>query len=376
MGKEKDEFKVTPWEVSGKIDYEKLIAQFGVSPIDNRLLERIKKHTGELHFMLRRQVFFAHRDLNWILDEYEKGNKFFLYTGRAPSGPVHLGHLLVWIFTKWLQDKFNVELWFQFPDEEKFLFKKDIELKDIEGWLYDNMLDVIALGFDAKKTHFLIDTWHASLMYKQACRVAKRLTLSTVKAAFGLTDEANPGQVFYTTMQAVPAFLPSILKQKNIPCLIPHAIDQDPHFRLTRDILPKLGYLKPASIQSIFLPPLTGFGKMSTTEEKSVIFTSDKPEEVEQKIRQHAFSGGQPTIQLQRKLGGNPDIDVSFQYLKILFETDDKRLEKIYNDYKSGKLLTSELKEILIEKINAFLKQHQRAKEKAKSRIERFIYKE
>ena len=43
--------------------------------------------------MLRRNIFFAHRDLKWLLDEYEKGNKFFLYTGRSPSGPIHLGHL-------------------------------------------------------------------------------------------------------------------------------------------------------------------------------------------------------------------------------------------------------------------------------------------
>src|SRR3989344_9030475 len=119
--------KVTPWEVKGDIDYSKAIKEFGTEPIDEALLKRIKKHTGEAHHMLRRKIFFSHRDMGWLLDEYEKGNKFFLYTGRAPSGHIHLGHLQPWIFTKWLQDKFNVELWFQFPDEEKFLFKKNLE---------------------------------------------------------------------------------------------------------------------------------------------------------------------------------------------------------------------------------------------------------
>ena len=42
-----------------------------------------------------------------------------------------------------------------------------------------------------------------------------------VKASFGLNDQANIGSIFYTSMQAVPAFLPSIIKKKNIPCLIP-----------------------------------------------------------------------------------------------------------------------------------------------------------
>jgi len=144
-------FVVTPWEVRGNIDYQKLIEQFGISPIDEALLERIKKHTKELHHFLRRKIFFAHRDMNWILDEYEKGNEFFLYTGRAPSGPVHMGHLVPWLFTKWLQDKFNAELWFQFPDEEKTFFHEELTLEDTKKYTYENMLDVIALGFNPEK---------------------------------------------------------------------------------------------------------------------------------------------------------------------------------------------------------------------------------
>ena len=80
------DFKVTPWEVSGNVDYDKLVQQFGIQKIDDKLLNRIKRHTKEIHYMLRRKIFFANRDLNWLLDEYEKGNKFFLYTGRAPAG--------------------------------------------------------------------------------------------------------------------------------------------------------------------------------------------------------------------------------------------------------------------------------------------------
>tara|TARA_Y100000034_G_scaffold55185_1_gene67644 strand:+ start:1719 stop:2840 length:1122 start_codon:yes stop_codon:yes gene_type:complete len=366
--------EVTPWNVSGQVDYERLVKEFGLSKIDPALIKRIKKHTKELHPMLERGFFFAHRDLNWILDEYEKGNKFFLYTGRAPSGPVHLGHAMIWDFTKWLQDKFDVELWFQFPDEEKFLFK-DIKFEEVEKNLHENMLDVIALGFDPKKTHFLIDTKHADLMYKPACQVSKKITFSMVRAAFGLTERSNIGSIFYTSMQAVPAFLPSILKDKKIPCLIPHAVDQDPHFRLTRDILPKLGYYKPASVQSSFLPPLTGVaGKMSSSSSNSILMT-DTPKEVEKKIKKYAFSGGRDTIEEHRKKGGNPDVDISFLYLKLFLEPNDKKLERIYKDYKSGKMLTSELKEITIKKINSYLKSHQARRSKAKSQIKKFIFK-
>jgi len=368
---------LTPYEVKGNIDYDKLIREFGTEKIDEALLKRIKKHAGELHYFLTRKIFFSHRDMNWLLNEYEKGNKFFLYTGRAPSGPVHIGHLVPWIFTKWLQDKFNVDLWFQFPDEEKFLFKDNLTLDDTERLTYENALDVIALGFDPKKTHFLIDTKHAGLMYKQAVRVAKKINFSTVKAAFGFTEQNNIGSIFYTSMQAVPAFLPSVLANKKIPCLVPLGADQDPHFRLTRDVIEKLGYYKPAIIHCRFLPGLRGMaedGKMSASDASGAIYTTDSPKDVENKIKKYAFSGGRDTLEEHRKLGGNPEIDVSYQWLTF-FEEDDKKLKKIYDDYKSGKLLSGELKQILIDKLNKFLANHQKEREKAKKSFDKFVFK-
>ena len=371
----KERVKVTPWDVSGEIDYDKLIKEFGVSKLDDKLLNRIKKYSKKLPIALKRKVFFAHRDLNWILDEYEKGNKFFLYTGCGPSGPIHLGHLGTWIFTKWLQDVFDVELWFQFTDDEKFWFKKK-PMKEIEKWTYENMLDVIALGFDPKKTHFIVDTKHANLMYPEAVKFAKKITFSTIKSAFGFTNERSIGEIFYTSMQAVPAVIPSVLKKKNIPCLIPLAIDQDPHFRVARDVYPKLGYYKPAIVHSVFLPPLTGVkGKMSSSESNIAILTTDSPSEVKKKINKYAFSGGQVTTEEHRKKGGNPDVDVSFQYLRMFFEPNDKKLSEIEKKYKSGELLTGELKKILIEKINIFLKEHQKKRELAKKQIDKFMYK-
>lgn len=367
------EFKVTPWDVSGNVDYKKLIKKFGVSKIDDKILKKLEKNLGELHFMLKRGIFFAHRDLDFALTEYEKGKNLFLYTGCGPSGPIHIGHAFVWKFTKWLQDKLNIDLWFQFTDDEKFLFKSK-SYEEIQKWTYENMLDVIAMGFDPKKTHFLVDTQHADIIYKEAIKVAKKITFSMVKSSFGFNESTNIGSIFYTSVQAVPAFLPSILKKKKIACLIPHAVDQDPHFRLTRDILPKLGHYKPASIQCSFLPPLTGVdGKMSSSKEHS-IFLTDSPKDVERKIKKYAFSGGKETLDEHRKKGGNPDIDVSFQYLRMFFEPDDKKLQQIYEDYKSGKMLTSELKQILIDKINAFLKEHQKKRQLAKKQINKFIF--
>jgi len=115
---------------------------------------------------------------------------------------------------------------------------------------------------------------------------------------------------------------------------------------------------------------------MSASNENETIYTIDSPEVVRKKINKYAFSGGQPDIEEHRKKGGNPDIDVSYQYLKIFFEPDDKKLEQIHDDYKSGKMLTGELKEILIEKINQFLTSHQQKREKAKDELDKFLLKD
>ena len=370
-----DKFVVTPWEVSGEIDYDKLVKEFGVTLIDNNLLNKIKKVTGEVHFMLRRGIFFAHRDLDFILKEYDKGNKFYLYTGRGPSENLHLGHLLPLVFTKYLQEKFKVKCYIQLTDDEKFLFKQGLTLEQANKMAYENALDIIALGFDPKLTKIIIDTEYCKTLYRNAVRVAKHITFSTVKAVFGFENDNNIGQIFYTSIQAVPAFLESVFQGKNVPCLIPYGIDQDPHFRIARDVLPKLGYLKPASIESKLLPGLLEGGKMSASIPNSAIFTTDSPKEVERKIK-NAFSGGKDTIEEHRKYGGNPDIDIAFQYLKFFFEPDDAKLKKIYDDYKSGKLLSGELKQICIDKINKFLAEHQKKREAARSKLNEFILKD
>ena len=71
-------YKVTPWEVSGEIDYDRLINDFGVKPLDEKIMERMEKHTGELHYFLKMKIFFAHTYLDTVLEQFEKKNKFYL----------------------------------------------------------------------------------------------------------------------------------------------------------------------------------------------------------------------------------------------------------------------------------------------------------
>ena len=374
MREDSNEFLVTPWEVRGKVNYERLVEEFGLTPLDEKLYKRITELAGDTHKLLRRRIFFAHRDLNWILDRYEQGEKFYLYTGRGPSGHTHLGHMVPWFLTKWLQDKFDVKLYFQMTDDEKFLFKPELTLEKTRRYALDNALDVIALGFNQDKTRIFLDTDYIGVLYKIALGCAKKITFSTVRATFGFTESSNIGQIFFTSIQAAPAFIESFIAGKNVPCLIPLAVDQDPHFRVTRDVAPKLGFYKPAIFHSKFLPSLSGAGKMSSSEAMSAIFTTDSPDAVRKKIW-NAFTGGRPTIAEQKERGGNPGICPVFYYYAFIFEEDDKALEERRLRCLSGDLLCGECKEELIGRVVEFLEEHQHKRERARDYLDKFLLK-
>ena len=367
----KNEMVVTPWEVRGKVDYERLIQEFGTQPLTEELLQKLAKHTHGLHLQLARKLFYSHRDLDVVLDLYERGTKFVLYTGRGPSGPVHIGHLVPWIFTKYLQEKFKTRLYFQMTDDEKFVIDDDAKLSENTRFAYENALDLIALGFKPEDTFIIYDVKDIDLLYDIALEVAKRITYSTARATFGFQDSTNLGWIFWPAVQAVPCFIHKKLTGENVPALIPAAIDQDPYWRITRDIAQKLGYHKPAQIHCRFLPGLGEGGKMSASEPETSIFTIDTPDVVKRKVW-NAFTGGKGTLAEQKKHGGDPDICTVFQYFVYLFEEDDKKLAERKRRCKAGEVMCGECKKDLIERLNKFLAEHQKKREKAKDIIEKF----
>jgi len=165
--------------------------------------------------------------------------------------------------------------------------------------------------------------------------------------------------------------VPSFFEKKR--CLIPAAIDQDPYWRVQRDVAEPLGYFKTAAIHSKLMPPLTGpQGKMSTSRPETAIYLSDDEATVKDKIMKHAFSGGQPTVELHRKLGGNPDIDVPFQWLYMFFEEDDAKMAEIESKYRKGTLLTGDLKQILVDEVSQFLRAHNERRRKAVEQVDTF----
>ncbi|MEM2140864.1 tryptophan--tRNA ligase [Nitrososphaera sp.] len=371
---EKGDFTVTPWEVEGEIDYNRLVEKFGTQPITPAILSKMKKLTGEVHPMLKLGYFFSHRDFDWVLDKKEKGEDFYLYTGRGPSGMVHMGHVMPWIFTKYLQDRFGSKLLFQITDDEKFLYGQDRTREETRRYTYENILDIIAIGFDPKKTRIIVDTKHIQHLYPLATEIAKRITFSTAKAVFGFTNSTNIGMIGFPPVQAAPCFLPSVIEGRNVPVLIPAAIDQDPYWRMTRDVADRMGYYKPAQIHSKFLPGLGMMGKMSSSKPETAIFTTDEPEVVEKKTSS-SFTGGQPTVALQRQLGGNPTGCPVFWYLRYFFDTEKQSDERLLK-CRSGNLLCGECKGDLAKGAVPFVTQFKKRREKARDVVAKFMYDE
>lgn len=367
---------VTPWEVLGDLEdktYIKLIEKFGTQALSQELIEKFKKLTGEIHPLIKSQYFFSHRDLDWLLTKYENGDPFYLYTGRGPSGSVHLGHLLPWLFTKYLQDKFGSKLLFQLTDDEKFLYNLGATRETISKYTSENILDIIAIGFKPNLTKIIIDTKHINHLYPIAMEIAKKITFSTAKAVFGFTNTTNIGMIGFPPIQAAPCFLPSIIEKKPTPVLIPAAIDQDPYWRITRDIAAKLGFYKPAQIHSKFLPSLSRrISKMSSSKPETAIFTTDEPEIVEKKVLS-SFTGGQATVSLQKKLGANADICPVYGYLKYFFDNEKESVER-YIRCKSGNLLCGECKSDLANNTRTFIIEFKRKREKAKDKVKDFMF--
>ncbi|XP_061651728.1 tryptophan--tRNA ligase, cytoplasmic isoform X2 [Phyllopteryx taeniolatus] len=378
--------EVNPWSVSTNnakgVDYDKLIVRFGSSKIDQELVDRIEKVTGQKpHHFLRRGIFFSHRDMHQVLDTYEKHKSFFLYTGRGPSSQaMHVGHLIPFIFTKWLQDVFDIPLVVQLTDDEKYLWK-DLTLEQCHQFAVENAKDIIACGFDVNKTFIFSDldyTGASPQFYRNVVKIQKHVTFNQVKGIFGFTDSDCIGKISFPAIQAAPSFsnsFPHIFgDKKDIQCLIPCAIDQDPYFRMTRDVAPRIGYPKPALLHSTFFPALQGAQtKMSASDANSSIFLTDTAKQIKNKINKYAFSGGKDTVEEHRKYGGNVDVDVSFMYLTFFLE-DDHKLEKIRQDYTSGALLTGELKKMLIETLQPIIAEHQeQRKQVTDEMVKRFM---
>ncbi len=368
--------RIDPWSQAGIKDYGRLIEEFGIEPFRS-----VVKKVPEPHLYMRRGVIFGHRDFGKIADCMRKRKPFVMLTGLMPSGKFHLGHKMV-------ADEF---IYLQRQGAKTYIVVADVEAYNMRGQsleqlrktaIEEYLINYIALGLKPKGCHFYFqsnrstDAEKSNAFYRLIGIVSNRVTMNEMKAIYGAL---SPGKIMSVLTQVADILHPQLPEfEGKMPTVVPVGVDQDPHIKLTRDIaarLNKTGHFRfeaPSSSYHEFMRGLKG-GKMSSSDPFSYIALTDNPKTVKEKVMKYAFSGGQPTIEEHRKKGGDPDIDVSFQMLYFMFEPDDRKIERMRQDYRSGALLTGELKQILVEKLTAFLADHQRKRDKARKQVGKFL---
>jgi len=347
---------------------ERLVVDFGAMFVNQSLLDRIECVTGAPpHPFLRRGLFCAHRSFGAVLDAYEKGDKFYLYTGRGPSASMHVGHLLPFMFTAYLQRAFKVPVIIQMSDDEKFLYK-GLSREECAKYMQDNLKDIIACGFDPERTFIFNNFDSMGILYPAACGIQRHLTCNQVRAVFGVGDSDSPAKMAFPAVQMAPA-LPStfgnqLFGNKTLRCVVPSGIDQDPYFRVCRDVAKKMHEHKPSVLISKFLPALSGTHtklSSSTATDSTGLGLADTPKQVRKKMNK-AVSGGRESVEEHRRLGADLSTDVPMKYLRCFFPGPDAELESIEKQYQQGLLLSGEVKKLAADAVSSVLANHQKAR--------------
>ncbi len=329
--------------ISGLLeDNEKLVSQFQAKRFSS-----LKEFPD--FYTFDKGLFYSHRDFDTFFERLKKGEKSAIVSGLNPSGTLQLGHKAVFDTNLLFQKKYGIPVFIPLSDDESYVAKKVDSRMDAVKHGVNLIIDILAFGFDPKLTKVVFDFYFTDI-FSTAMNLSRHVTMSEIKAVYGYLNEDNVGLHFYPTIQSAHVLLPQISYGiKNV--LVPIGADEDSHLRLCRDIASRMGYNKPAILHARFMPGIDGL-KMSKSRPESAIFLHDTPESVSKKISR-AFSGGRDTVEEHRKLGGNPDIDISFLYLSTYF-LDASEAERLRQEYTSGKLLSGELKKMLTEKIVDF----------------------
>ena len=329
------------------IDNEKLVSDFGATPISE--LKDVPNF-----YTFKKKLIYSHRDFDKFYNALKMGEKCAIVSGFNASGTIHLGHKPVFDTNLYFQKKYKIPVFIPISDDESYISGKVRNQKEALENSMQLAKELLAYGFDPSKTYFIIDQIYTNI-YNLAVKLSRKITLSEIKATYGYKNEDNPGLYFYPVVQSAHILLPQEkFGIRNV--LVPIGPDEDAHFRICRDIALRAKYNKPAALHSSFMAGLDG--KKMSKSKNNAVFLKESAKELIKKAKK-AYSGGQPTVEEQREKGGNPEIDMSCQYLSKFF-LDETESKKLFEDYRSGKLLSGEVKQMLADKLVEFTQDFQK----------------
>lgn len=255
--------------------------------------------------------------------------KYYLYTGRGPSmGSFHIGHLLGLEFILEFQKYIKNKIYFMISDDEKIFRDKisDIEMKSN----VTNTIDQLSkIGFNSSNTNINVNSYGLSAeQYQLVIKLMSLTTLNKLEHIFGKKD--NVGEYFYVFIQMMPCFI-----EKDKQCIIIAGKDQDPFFRLARELAKRLGVQSPIIIYTKNVPGLDGSDKMSTSVITSnPIFMSDSEIIIKNKVNLIKKVGA-GTLDELFDSGANLELDVPFKLIE-LFDKNESNVKLIKKYYEKA----------------------------------------
>lgn len=366
--------RIDPWS-SGEIeDYRRLMKDFGIEP-----MEPYRKKFSD-NLCIRRGIVFGHRDFGKIAECIEKKKPYVMMTGMMPSGKFHFGHKMVADQIIWHQQK-GAKTYVCAADMESWLMR-DTPFEAARKTAVEEYLEnYVALGLKPDNLTFWVQSDYHREYYKLRDMSSKRVTFNELKAIYG---ELTPGKIISVLTQVADILHPQLPELEGpMPTVVPVGVDQDPHIRLTRDIAARLSAdrsgekdfhcIQPSSTYHRFMSGLQG-GKMSSSSPGSFIALTDSPKEARKKIMS-AKTGGGATVGEQRKFGGNPEACGIYEMCLYHLVKDDKGLEEMHSECKSGRLICGECKKNCADLLEKFLVDHQKKKKEAGKQVSRILSK-
>lgn len=337
-------------------DYAKIVKDFGLDSFN-------PKDFPDPNRLMRRGIVFAGRDLKVISRCIKEKKPYYVLSGIMPSAEkIHLG-------TKMVVE--NIK-YFQEHGARTFILVADLESSAARGVSLETARKsalefqvpaYIALGLDPKKTTFYFQSENKEVVHL-AYEFSKKITLNEFRAVYG---NADPSRIMSALTQVGDILYPQL--EERMPGIIPVGVDQDPHIRLTRDVVRRTRQKKfflPAGLYHKFMPSLDGSLKMSKSRPESFIELPESFESACKKIKR-AVTGGRDTLEEHRRLGAEVEKCMVFELLKQHLVEDDKELERIYEEYRSGKMTSGEIKNIACDKMRSFMDSFNKRLDKEKN---------
>ena len=277
-----------------------------------------------------------------------------ILTGMRPTGKLHLGHY-VGALENWvkLQDKYDC--YFLISDYQA-LGDYSEDVAKIRESVVEVALDWLSVGLNPKSTTFVIQSYvpeYAELTMLLSMITPKGMIDRNPTLKSEMERQKNVSVGFYNYPMSQVA---DILLSK--ADLVPVGEDQLPHIEMTREVARKFNRL----YKDIFpmpealvgrVPRLVGIdGKAKMSKSLgNCIYLSDSEGEVAKKVKKMYTD---PT-RIRATDPGHIEGNVVFMYLDA-FHPDKKELEILKKKYKEGKVGDVEIKGLLTEILNGFLK--------------------